>query len=229
MASKQRERGNPIGPTAKTVATNIKSARRARGKTLIELEEQLAAAGHSISASALSKIERCARRVEVDDLTAIAVALGVCPQDLLCPWTGGDYLLTGMPDGFNRGEVQWWLRGVPLTHKDMAESWLRHADALANLIAGPGNAVIGGDIFRGFDSISPFKIETVEHEKGMNMRIDTYTVRDVKSAIASCRERAREHLVLAGLLGPDEPLSDDEADKLLDKPLTVVTEVVPDA
>lgn len=53
--------------------------------TLNQLAEKLADLEHPISTSALSQIAKCARRVDIDDLMALAAALDVSPADLLTP------------------------------------------------------------------------------------------------------------------------------------------------
>jgi len=80
---KKRLRGNEIGPTGQTVAANLKRLRG--GISLRELQERLRSGGHEISASGLQKIEAGVRRVDVDDLLALAVALEVTPNSLLFP------------------------------------------------------------------------------------------------------------------------------------------------
>ena len=84
MAS-ERVRGNDIGATGAAVASNIARVRKSQQVSLQELEARLVALGRRISFSGLSKIERGARRVDVDDLMAIAVALDVSPLGLLLP------------------------------------------------------------------------------------------------------------------------------------------------
>ncbi|WP_223626759.1 helix-turn-helix domain-containing protein [Microbacterium sp. EST19A] len=84
MASNnQRIRGNEIGTTGSVVATNVKTIRGRAGLDLRGLSERLTELGRPISASGLSKIENLAKRVEVDDLIAIAAALGVSPTEIL--------------------------------------------------------------------------------------------------------------------------------------------------
>lgn len=84
MAS-ERVRGNDVGATGETVAANISRVRKGQQISLQELETRLVALGRRISFSGLSKIERGERRVDVDDLMAIAVALDVSPLGLLLP------------------------------------------------------------------------------------------------------------------------------------------------
>jgi len=72
-------------PIAATVATNVRDLRRARGLSLDELSKRLDLVGRPIALNVLSKIERQRRAVDVDDLVALALALGVTPNRLLLP------------------------------------------------------------------------------------------------------------------------------------------------
>lgn len=88
-----------MGATARTVADNVRRLRTARGMSLRALSAELEQVGHPLSADALNKIEngrtlppgtdepKQVRRVDVDDLTALARALRVSPKSLLLPWT----------------------------------------------------------------------------------------------------------------------------------------------
>lgn len=128
MAQTRRERGNPIGPTARTVAHNVKKIRQRKGFTLEDLSEALEDVGQPISNSALSKLERGIRRVDVDDLTALAAVLGVAPNDLLAPEREDEPVLTGVPEGVSVGEATMWLRGRGgISHQELGEDWLRTA------------------------------------------------------------------------------------------------------
>ncbi|MET9362196.1 helix-turn-helix transcriptional regulator [Streptomyces sp. NPDC006632] len=75
------------GPTAATVAKNVKRLRDRRGLSIYGLSELLRAAGRPITPAAVGKIERQQRQVTVDDLAALAVILGVSPSALLVPLT----------------------------------------------------------------------------------------------------------------------------------------------
>jgi transcriptional regulator with XRE-family HTH domain len=81
----ERLRGNDQGPTGRTVAANIARVRKGQQMSLQRLEAILTTLGHRISFSALSKIENNGRRVDVDDLMALALALDVSPASLLLP------------------------------------------------------------------------------------------------------------------------------------------------
>ncbi|WP_138895797.1 helix-turn-helix domain-containing protein [Streptomyces chryseus] len=97
-----------LGPTSRAVADNLRRLREARGLSLRALSADLKRRGHSLSADALNKIEngrtleagaeppKNVRRIDVDDLTALAAALGVNPNALLLPHQGsGSISLTG--------------------------------------------------------------------------------------------------------------------------------------
>ncbi|OKH65396.1 helix-turn-helix domain-containing protein [Mycolicibacterium mageritense] len=81
MAGKESARG----PTSDTVRTNITAVREARNLNYTQVSEQLAHLGWTISAVGVRRIESGERRVDVDDLVAFAVALGVSPASLLMP------------------------------------------------------------------------------------------------------------------------------------------------
>lgn len=73
------------GPLANQVARSISRIREDRRITYAELSERLAAAGRTIPVLGLSRIERGDRRIDLDDLVAIANALRVPPIWLLFP------------------------------------------------------------------------------------------------------------------------------------------------
>lgn len=85
MANTERVRGNDIGPTGITVGENISRVRKSQQISLQALEARLSEIGRKISLSGLSKIENGDRRVDTDDLMAIAIALDVTPLGLLLP------------------------------------------------------------------------------------------------------------------------------------------------
>ena len=79
MATNSIERG----PTSDRVSENIREIREARGLSLRDLYLRLDDIGRPILPSGLHKIENGERRVDVDDLVAIAIALDVTPTRLL--------------------------------------------------------------------------------------------------------------------------------------------------
>ncbi|MDI3210489.1 helix-turn-helix transcriptional regulator [Arthrobacter sp. AL12] len=77
------EKKNPLGPTGEYVRENVA---RLRGRMQYkELSEQLGELGRPIPPLGLRRIEAGERRVDADDLMALAVALGVPPNSLLLP------------------------------------------------------------------------------------------------------------------------------------------------
>ncbi|MEV4784004.1 helix-turn-helix transcriptional regulator [Streptomyces tuirus] len=75
------------GPTAATVAANVYRLRKSCGLSIYSLSDRLGETGRPITPSAIGKIERQERQVTVDDLAALAVALGTSPSALLLPLT----------------------------------------------------------------------------------------------------------------------------------------------
>jgi transcriptional regulator with XRE-family HTH domain len=84
--------GSP-GPVARRVAENLRRVRQERGLSYAELARRLEGTGHPIRDTGLLKIEKGDRGVGVDDLAALAVALGTTPNRLLLPDMG-----RGAPD-----------------------------------------------------------------------------------------------------------------------------------
>lgn len=71
--------------TGDIVRLNIRRYRKSNGRTLEDLESALKLVGHPLSKLALGRIENGNRRVDVDDLTALAAVLGVNPNALILP------------------------------------------------------------------------------------------------------------------------------------------------
>ncbi|MFF1655793.1 helix-turn-helix domain-containing protein [Streptomyces sp. NPDC058255] len=84
-----------LGASGRAVAANVKRLRKDRGWSLKVLSEALDGVGRKLSQDAINKIENGAaedttkqiRRVDVDDLVALAVAFNVNPSALLLPLT----------------------------------------------------------------------------------------------------------------------------------------------
>jgi transcriptional regulator with XRE-family HTH domain len=129
-----------LGPTGRTVAANVKRLRGERGLTLRALSATLKEAGRPLSADALNKIENGAadtepgkggepkpvRRVDVDDLMALAVALDVPVITLLVPESvRGSIELTGAGEVPGRLAWRWAQARVPLKYPDGADEEAR--------------------------------------------------------------------------------------------------------
>jgi transcriptional regulator with XRE-family HTH domain len=119
-----------MGPSSERVAANIRRIRRACEVTTAALSQRLAAIGHPIADTGITKTEKGDRRIDVDDLVALALALGVTPNTLLLPQmdylgTSDTHLLT--PNVGGTAERLWqWAQGerpvrIPVPGSD---SWL---------------------------------------------------------------------------------------------------------
>lgn len=99
-----------LGPTGETVAANLARIRMSRGLNYTELSKLLDQAGREISALGIRRAESGERRLDVDDLTALAVVLGVSPLTLLLPEDGrrgASSRLTGIDDRKVAHNTQW--------------------------------------------------------------------------------------------------------------------------
>lgn len=106
------EQKNPLGATGRTVASNVRRLREAARLSYAELERRLEDAGRKVPVLGLSSIERERRRVDADDLAALALALEVSPATLLMPDTeSGDDTpaVTGAEPGAAAESVWQWL------------------------------------------------------------------------------------------------------------------------
>lgn len=111
---------NPLGPTGATVAANVKRLRTKHGLAFTELSARLSDLGRPIPPLGLRKIESQDRRVDADDLVALAVALGTNPNALLLPpSSNARHVLTLTAAGERPAWQVWkWARGeAPLDHK----------------------------------------------------------------------------------------------------------------
>ena len=81
MGTRAVERGS----VGEAVAHNVRVVRDRRQLTQQQLAKKLGELGRSMQASTVAKIESGDRRVDVDDLAALAVALNVSPARLLIP------------------------------------------------------------------------------------------------------------------------------------------------
>jgi len=109
----------PLGPTGETVRANVTRYRTSAALSFAELSRRLEDAGRAIAPLGLRRIESGARRVDVDDLVALAVVLGVNPNALLMPeviGTGLRRAVTGA--GEVSTDAAWlWARGdAPPSH-----------------------------------------------------------------------------------------------------------------
>jgi hypothetical protein len=76
----------PLGATGEAVRENIRRLRAAQGFSTRQLELRLAMLGRPIPSSGITRLELGQRRVDVDDLVALATAFNVTPGQLLTPF-----------------------------------------------------------------------------------------------------------------------------------------------
>ena len=93
-------------------ARNVAELRSARGYSVRALADRLDALGHPMLPSAITKIEKGARRVSVADLVALAVALDVSPPRLIMPPERTDEPVQVTPARSATWEAAWrWATG----------------------------------------------------------------------------------------------------------------------
>jgi transcriptional regulator with XRE-family HTH domain len=107
----ETELGQKLGPTGHRVAANVK---RLRGRVPVrELSDRLTRLGRPILPSGITKIEQGSRRVDADDLVALAMALGVNVSALLLPDVSDEEPVTLMPDMAYPAWAVWqWADGL---------------------------------------------------------------------------------------------------------------------
>lgn len=112
------EKKNPLGPTGRTVQTNLTHLREQRKLSYAELSRLVEANGRVIPPLGLRRIEAGARRVDADDLVALALALDVAPTTLLMPqsdeWETGSVQLTDNVAGAPQRVWEWLIAAYPL-------------------------------------------------------------------------------------------------------------------
>jgi transcriptional regulator with XRE-family HTH domain len=87
MSPVTEEKRVPLGPVGRYLIENLIKLREVRHLTYRELSDRLAGLGRPIPPLGLSRIEKGARRVDVDDLVALAAVLNVDLAALLLPHT----------------------------------------------------------------------------------------------------------------------------------------------
>ena len=99
--------------TAETVSANVKRLRLEQNLGLRGLSNKLVEVGRPLGHSAVDQIEKGTRRVDVDDLVALAAALGVSPVTLLMPgmsWADASKMVERGGVDFSVGHFWLWLR-----------------------------------------------------------------------------------------------------------------------
>lgn len=105
MAGKKLE----LGPIGNVVAENVKRFRGVARFNYTELSVELAKYGRDISPLAVRRIEEGNRRVDVDDLAALALSLGISPLALLLPIKDG--AVTPEGETYTAQQIWQWGQG----------------------------------------------------------------------------------------------------------------------
>jgi transcriptional regulator with XRE-family HTH domain len=107
-----------VGATGEAVARNVKRLREAANLTYTEVSKALAGVDRPMSPLAVRRIEEMERRVDVDDLLALAIVLGVTPISLLYPGAkeGAESVTaTGLKSTVSAEHLWEWMRAeIPL-------------------------------------------------------------------------------------------------------------------
>jgi transcriptional regulator with XRE-family HTH domain len=123
------EKRNPLGPTGETVRANVKRLRDGQNLGYAKLARRLEDVGRPIPELGLRRIETGTRRVDADDLMALAAALDVSPATLLMPGTAeGEATVeaTATPEEVTAQQLWAWLtakRGIGLEGREQL-AWL---------------------------------------------------------------------------------------------------------
>jgi transcriptional regulator with XRE-family HTH domain len=110
-----------LGPTGEQVRSNIRRLRENSGLSQTQLARLTTTTTRPLASVAINEIENGARRVDVDDLIALAAALGVNPNALLMPdKVGEDYDVELSGIGTINSTRAWeWARGyAPVDQAD---------------------------------------------------------------------------------------------------------------
>src|SRR3954468_4737560 len=103
--------GTAEGPGDR-LASNSKQLRERRDLTVRQLSTRLTELGRPILPSGITKIEQGQRRVDADDLMALAVALGVTPNRLLLTGEIADDTVHLTPAvAVSQAAAWWWAAG----------------------------------------------------------------------------------------------------------------------
>jgi len=98
----------PLGPTGEAVAANVKRLMETQNLTFVALADRLQKCGRPIPTLGLRKIVAETRRVDADDLAALAFALGVSPSTLLYLWAVRDDELVAVTAAGDMSSLRAW-------------------------------------------------------------------------------------------------------------------------
>lgn len=126
------EKRNPLGQTGEAVRANLQRLRDDKNLGYAQLSRRLEQFGRPIPDLGLRRIESGDRRVDVDDLMALAAVLNVSPASLLMPnlasVTSADLVgVTGWQKPITATVVWRWLTAAQPLVKGMLGTFVDHA------------------------------------------------------------------------------------------------------
>lgn len=115
---------------------NVKRLRSSADWSLAQLSDRLAKVGRPIRATGLHRLENGKRRIDVDDLVALALAFNVSPITLLMPFTArGQVQLTETTEADALAAWDWMRGSRPLELPEEGE------EAMIRAVAFQGRAL----------------------------------------------------------------------------------------
>jgi len=193
MASTDKAAGptgrRAAGPTSQRLIDNLRRWRKRRDVSTYGLADRLKEIDWPIQQSGLTRIERAERRVDVDDLIALAVALDVSPNALLLPGPLTPMTALGHQEPLtptvmeSLGRMWAWATGeqplTPGTGHDTAEFIMDNRPHRFQLSAAPDSAVWNADsdmralIYRALSAgVAPWQLRTM-FEQSMTATMNT--------------------------------------------------------
>jgi transcriptional regulator with XRE-family HTH domain len=104
------DKRNPLDLTGEIVRANIRQRREDQNLTYAQLSRKLDKIGRKIPELGLRRIEEGNRRVDVDDLVALALVLKTAPATLLMPVVGDQYEMVSPTEKHAKMTAgKWWL------------------------------------------------------------------------------------------------------------------------
>lgn len=129
----------PRSYTTLAVADAVLHYRQIASLTRDELSYLLSGLDHTLDADDLRAIENGESIITVDDLMALAVALGVTPTDLLVfipiQHPGETPLATALPSDVDQPELRAWVRGDTALDSDSRLTWSEDRVARVRVLA----------------------------------------------------------------------------------------------
>jgi transcriptional regulator with XRE-family HTH domain len=180
-----------LGPIGVAVAANIERLIESQNLSYAQLSRRLKKLGRTIAPLGLTRIRDLQRRVDVDDLIALALALGVSPTTLLLPHSaasteagaaGAKTPVTNGGEQYPLSQVwSWFVAESPI---DVPPSYPpSRAAAEFKLRAGPDAAIPEG-----------FSVP-IDHERLQSMMYDmALSMKDVRISRVEDARRNRDHL-----------------------------------